>query len=76
MVATPMASSKSGSGSGKKSGLKVRQEDAQLVGLVATHRGLTIEKFFMEDDVQSFFKGLLRVEMKKKEKQLGEEGKK
>jgi len=55
----------------KIGGLKVRPEDVQLVNKIATHRGLSVEKLFMEDDVQKFFKHLLRIEMEKEMARLG-----
>jgi hypothetical protein len=55
----------------KKGGLKVAPEDAQLVNLIATHRGLSVEKLFKEKDVKSFWEHLLRLELKKTSDQLG-----
>lgn len=56
----------------RMSTLNVRASVRLLVGKIAAHRGLTINEFFEEPDVQTFFRHLLVVEM---EKEMGKEGK-
>lgn len=43
--------------------LKVDVEDGQLVGKIASHRGVSVKKLFRMQDVQDFFTHLLLKEM-------------
>ena len=54
----------------KLSSLKVRPPVQRLVAKIATHRNMSIEGLFEEEDVQTFFKHLLLAEMKKEEQLL------
>lgn len=49
----------------KKGGLKVSREVSQMINKLAAHRDMSVERLFLEPDVQTFFKHLLLAEMTK-----------
>ena len=54
----------------KEMSLKVDHDEGSLVGLVASHRGVSVKKLFKMKDVNDFFAHLLLEEMRLKTERL------